>query len=213
MTALLRRVARPLCAVVLVLAAAGCYVPVRFDAEIEIDRAGYYSLIFDGYVARAALFKDIKEGALTATERERRLAQVERDLARDEAASEVAHVRDGIFKLHWKRSGDLLAAKSVSFLRRNETLLSLSYVRSSGRITVAGTPVSDSQAQQIEDMGLTIQGEVRVITDARVIDHNAASERDWPDKGPRFKMYTFPVPNPRAPTPKLTIQIHDPIGG
>lgn len=192
---------------------AGCYVPVRFDAEIEIDRGGYYSMIFDGYLARARVFQGIKDGSLQGEERDRRIAQVLSDLERDPAASGVAHVRDGIFKLHWERSGDLLKARHVAFLRRNEIMLSVGYVRKTGRISVAGTPVSETQADQLTDLGLTIQGEVRVITDAEVLSHNAASERAWPAKGPGYTMYVFPVPGPRAPKPQMMIRIHDPIEG
>ena len=29
----------------------GCYIPIRFDAEIEIRRNGFYDFKFDGYLA------------------------------------------------------------------------------------------------------------------------------------------------------------------
>ena len=37
--------------VVLSALLSGCYIPIRFDAEIEIHRTGAYDFKFDGYMA------------------------------------------------------------------------------------------------------------------------------------------------------------------
>ena len=37
--------------VVLSALLSGCYIPIRFDAEIEIRRTGAYDFQFDGYMA------------------------------------------------------------------------------------------------------------------------------------------------------------------
>ena len=37
-------------ALFLVAVLMGCYIPIRFDAEIEITRGGYYDFKFDGYM-------------------------------------------------------------------------------------------------------------------------------------------------------------------
>jgi len=34
---------------VLVVGLGGCYMPIRFDAEIAIHRTGHYEMLFDGY--------------------------------------------------------------------------------------------------------------------------------------------------------------------
>ena len=34
----------------------GCYLPLRFDAEIELSKRGYYSIIFDGYLVWVPFF-------------------------------------------------------------------------------------------------------------------------------------------------------------
>ena len=39
----------------------GCYLPVRFDAEVEISRHGNYKMFFDGYIARIELFDSFNE--------------------------------------------------------------------------------------------------------------------------------------------------------
>ena len=51
-------------ALFLVAVLIGCYMPIRFDAEIEITRGGYYDFKFDGYMAKVELFKGLKEGKI-----------------------------------------------------------------------------------------------------------------------------------------------------
>jgi len=51
-----------LLAVVMLVVVSGCYMPIRFDAEIDINRRGEYSFIFDGYLAKVQLYQDIQAG-------------------------------------------------------------------------------------------------------------------------------------------------------
>jgi len=55
-------VAKRLLAVVMLVVVSGCYMPIRFDAEIDINRRGEYSFIFDGYLAKVQLYQDIQAG-------------------------------------------------------------------------------------------------------------------------------------------------------
>ena len=50
----------------------GCYIPVRFDAEIELTRGGYYDMIFDGYMADVGLFDGINKGKISPARKERK---------------------------------------------------------------------------------------------------------------------------------------------
>lgn len=54
--------AKRLLAVVMLVVVSGCYMPIRFDAEIDINRRGEYSFIFDGYLAKVQLYQDIQAG-------------------------------------------------------------------------------------------------------------------------------------------------------
>lgn len=64
----LRPAAAILVAIVLSHALAGCYLPIRFDAEIEITRNGYYEIFFDGYVTEVTLFDALRRRALSPDE-------------------------------------------------------------------------------------------------------------------------------------------------
>ncbi|MSO92721.1 MAG: hypothetical protein EXQ86_04880 [Rhodospirillales bacterium] len=107
--------------IALAIALGGCYFPVRFDAEIEIDRGGYYSMIFNGYLAKVPLYADLRQNKLSLAQENERVEQVKSDLVRDSSTKEFQYHRQGLFKLHWEKQGDLLKAKFISFIRRTKT--------------------------------------------------------------------------------------------
>lgn len=182
---------------------AGCYVPVRFDAEIEISRSGYYEMIFDGYIARAALYQDIRDRKIDSQEEREKADAVIADFTRDSATKQADYVRQGIFKVHWHKSGDLLRSRMVAFFRRNENLLSIKYVKETGRITMAGATISQSNARRLIESGLDITGQLRVITDAPVASHNAGRVVDRGAK----QVYVWDLRSALDPPPKLIIPL------
>ncbi len=197
----LRRPVRALLLVVAGLVLAGCYLPVKFDAEIEISRRGFYEMEIDGFFARLPLYAAIRDGGIGALEQRAKVAEVMDDLARDAGVVDHAHYGKGIFRIRYKRRGDLLVDKSVTFLRRNEAMLSLAYSSISRRVTLRGTSVSADNARRLRDIGLTMQGELRLRTDARVGDHNATRvvERDG------MTVYVWEINGFRREAPRLAI--------
>ncbi|MEQ8664235.1 MAG: hypothetical protein RIC16_00785 [Rhodospirillales bacterium] len=185
----------------------GCYLPARYDAEIEITREGYYSMIFDGYLVKLPFYDDLRKGGMAPSEEAEKIELYRRDLENDPAMSGVSYLRQGIYKVHWERDGDLTRDKYVAFLRRNENMLSIRYIRDDYTIRLAGSGLASEQKQQIVDAGLDSVGEVRVITNAKVVADNATSKRDWPSRGPGFRMYTWELPNIFAPSPQLVISL------
>lgn len=196
------RTFRSVFALALAAVVAGCYLPVRFDSEIEINRYGAYSLIFDGYMAKVELFDDLRTAKLTPAEEQRQVELIRTDFRRDSATKEFNYLRQGIFKLHWQKSGDLFRTKMISFVRRNENMLSIRYVKPSGQIILEGTSISADQARQLLAMGLNMEGEVRVITDAEVTSHNATQVKEGPKR-----TYVWKITSVADPAPKLVISV------
>lgn len=193
---------RSLFALALAAAVGGCYLPVRFDSEIEINRYGAYSLIFDGYMAKVELFDGLRAGRITPAEETRQVELIRTDLRRDSATKEFSYVRQGIFKLNWRKSGDLFRTKMISFVRRNENMLSIRYVKTTGQIILEGTSISADQARQLLAIGLNMEGEVRVITDAEVASHNATQVREGPKR-----TYVWKITSVADPSPRLVISV------
>lgn len=158
MTVIFGRWARAIAAMGLAMAIAGCYFPIRFDAEIEISRYGAYSMHFDGYLVDVQLYDGLRKEKFDEEERERRIARIETDLKRDSSTKVYEYIKEGHFRVNWQKSGDILRSKMVSFVRRNENILSILYVKKKGLISVQATPIAKETAKRLINMGLDMQG-------------------------------------------------------
>ena len=199
---------RRLAARALVLAAflatalGGCYLPLRFDAEVKIMRGGYYEMDFDGYLVWVPLYEGLRTGKISPAEEEEKVARLTVDLTRDTAITGTRYFKLGRFKVRWKKSGDLLRAKSVTFLRRNETFIGIKYVKTTGLITLRGAGFGKSALKRLAAMGLDTEGELRVKTDLPIVEHNATTVT-----GGEQKILTWKIESLFDPSPKLVLEL------
>jgi len=185
---------------------ASCYLPARFDSEIELDKAGYYSMKFDGYLADVGLYQDLADGKISPDEEKEKIAVIERDFLRDTSTKEFQYYREGHFKLTWERKGDLLEAKTVTFIRRNELIFQLKYVQNSGYIVLEGKSLTKENRERIQQMGLNMQGQIRVKTDMPIKSDNATSKKKDP-RDPRFTWLVWDVASVMSPRPRAVFII------
>lgn len=189
------------------LVVTGCYMPIRFDAEIDISRGGYYEFFFDGYLAKVELYRGLKEGEIN---REEELAQAEiirQDFERDSATKEFEYFKQGHFKVNYQRSGDLLKTKTMTFFRRNEYILGISYNSETRQISMLGKSLARDIKDRLRASGLDSSGELRIFTDGLVTSHNATTVKPFPSKGPGYQLYTWKIQSLLHPTPALKIQV------
>ena len=201
-----RRLPAAFAALALALFAAGCYLPVRFDAEIEVLRTGHYSIQFDGYIVELPLYESLFKQKVGGLEEEKKVETVKADFKRDKGTQDIQYQRRGIFRVKWQDQGDLLRAKMVTFIRRNAAMLTVSYADTTGLVSIYGASLTKENVERIAALGLGSEGQLRVITDAKVVSHNATSVIDNPKKGANFKTYTWKVAGFEIP-PKLTIAL------
>ncbi len=150
-----------------------CYMPIRFDAEIEITRGGYYDFKFDGYLAKVELYQGLKEGKIGPEEEKKQIEVIKTDFSRDSGFKDFEYIKLGHFKIYWERSGDLVKAKSVTFINSTEYILGLRYNSKTRHISMSGKSLKIGAKQRLDKMGLGWRGQIRIFTDAKVITHNA----------------------------------------
>lgn len=196
----------PVALTLVALALSACYLPIKFDAEIEINRAGFYTMIFDGYVAQLELYRDLKDRKITPDEEVAKAQVIKTDFTRDSSVTEFGYYGNGLFKVHWEKKGDLLRHRMVTFLRRNEAMLSLKYVRDTKLITLSGRSMTQTQRRHILDSGLNMMGQLRVILDtkAKVVEHNADEVLPMKSR-PGKTIYVWRIENIMKPTPRLVL--------
>ena len=189
-----------------VLIAGGCYPPVRFDAEIEVLRTGHYLIQFDGYIVELPLYEALLKQKMGGAEEEKKVEFVKSDFKRDRGTKDIEYHRRGIFRVKWQDQGDLIRAKMVTFIRRNAAMLTVSYADTTGLVSIYGASLTKENIDRVAALKLGTEGQIRVITDAKVVSHNATSVADNPKKGANFKTYTWKIAGFEKP-PKLTIAL------
>ena len=180
---------------------ASCYLPGSFDAEIELSRTGLYKMSFDGYIVDLNLYNEIRENKLKPEEEKAKADRIITDFRRDRDTKEVSYFGKGAFKVVWSKSGDITKARSVTFFRRNENMLSISYNEEERAITLAGKYVKKEDAERLIQMGLNVQGVLRIKTDARVEGHNATKVT----KEGLVTLYGWQLTSITDPSPKMKI--------
>ncbi len=185
----------------------GCYLPIYFDAEIELTRAGYFKMTFDGYLAKVELYDKLRKNEITATEEKKDVDNVLADFKRTTSTKIIEYKQKGRFRVNWTREGDLTKVKTVTFFRRNENMLGISYNSNTGQISINGRSLQRDIRKRLDEAGLAMRGEIRVITDASVLRHNATKVSRKSALGPNFKTYTWKIANIYAPTPSMSIAL------
>lgn len=198
MSALLRPFRSLAIAIVAVIALSSCYLPGSFDAEIELSRTGLYKMTFDGYIVDVQLYDDLRQNKLTKTQQDEKIAAIIADFKRDGDTKEISYFGQGAFKVIWQTSGDITRTSQVTFFRRNENMLSILYSEKDGTITLQTKYIKKQDADRILQMGLNVQGVLRVKTDARIIAHNAQRvTKDGLTTIYGFRMTSITDPSPR----------------
>lgn len=198
MSALFRPLRSLAIAIVAVIALSSCYLPGSFDAEIELSRTGLYKMTFDGYIVDVQLYDDLRQNKLTKAQQDEKIAAVIADFKRDGDTKEVSYFGQGAFKVIWQTSGDITRTSQVTFFRRNENMLSILYSEKDGTITLQTKYIKKQDADRILQMGLNVQGVLRVKTDARIIAHNAQRvTKDGLTTIYGFRMTSLTDPSPR----------------
>lgn len=152
----------------------GCYLPLRFDAEVEIFRTGHYTAIFDGYITHVPLYEDVLNKEIDSATEKEKAEVILRDLNRNPDVSGTKYMDNGVFKVTWKHKGDIVDEKMHVFIRRNEAFLTFKYLEKEGRVFITGRKLKNKHVDQLAKLGLGgTDGQLRIKTKATVLKHNA----------------------------------------
>ncbi len=181
-----------------------CYLPVRFDTEITLNRFGIYDIKFDGYMAETDLYEEIRSGKILPIDENERVTKIRNDLTRESATQSVQYFGKGIFKLNWHKSGDLLKYSSIMFLRRNNMIFTLAYEKDRNRFSFTGAKHGKNAVKKMLESGLGTEGQIRFFAKSKAIDHNATRTAD---AGERGTVYIWDVRSPADPAPFLHLAL------
>lgn len=183
-----------------------CYIPDKFKSELRLSRYGDYSLTFKGDLMWAPILDDYRKGKVTPEGEAEKINNILKDLVRDIAVKKAVSKGKGRFAVEYERTGRLGQVQLISLLRRDARLLAM---RSSenNAIVIHGNSMKPSDAQILAEMGLNMEGEFRITTDANVVEHNATSVKPFGNA----RVYIWKIENALSAMPHLVmIRDNDP---
>ena len=194
---------RALAAMAMAVTIAGCFLPQEFDAEIVIDRKGAYGVAFEGELVSLPLQYAFLQGELNdRDERDRRIRDTFSDLE-NSGLSDIKHLGRARYSARYERQGHLGLERTLYFIRRNAKILTIEYNYEVEEITVRGATLRTDQKKLLAEMGLSMKGQLRVRTDAKVIQQNA----DRVVQDGLSQTYIWFIENIYGPAPKLVIKV------
>jgi hypothetical protein len=189
----------------LLLVLSSCYIPDKFRSELRLSRYGDYSISFQGDLLYVPILHEYAEGRLNdPVEAAAHEENIRRDLVRDIAFQKIEPKGRGRYSVKYERQGRLGQVQLVALIRRDARMLALRSVEN-GAILIAANSIKPSDAQAMAELGLGMEGEFRVTTDANVVQNNATTVRDFG----KYRVYVWQIENALSPMPHLVI-LRDP---
>lgn len=183
-----------------VLLLSSCYIPDKFRSELRLSKYGDYSLTYKGDLMFAPILDDYRKNKIKPENEAERQENIRRDLARDIAFRKIEAKGKGRFAVEYERVGRLGKVQLTSLIRRDARLLSLRSMEN-GAIVIRANAMKPSDAQILAELGLNMEGELRITTDGNVVKHNATQVKPFGTS----KVYIWKIENPLAVMPELVM--------
>ena len=163
-----RKAVRLIAGLALAASLAGCLVPEKFSAAVEMKPDGSYTYKYDGTATHALAAMAIKkQGALTA-----------KDEAGLKQEADKAAKAPGVRKLDYLGSGryQVSVDRELKPGQQPDLMKIVSVTKdTAGVFTIAGSPLKQKDKDGLKELGIKIDGtlEVRLPANAKVVSQNA----------------------------------------
>jgi hypothetical protein len=184
-----------------VLLLAGCYLPLEFEADINIDENGRYAVRYKGDIIAVTLLSKISNGKVKGDEIKKQAAIYKRDLARDKGFKTLEHKKNARYRAVYEHQGDIHKQKSFDFIRSNARFFMIKR-RKDGLIEILGDRPQKRYVDELIARGIDTRGVLRVWTKAKVLSHNAPQFREGSPA-----VYQWPIRSMRDPLPSMILQL------
>ena len=180
---------------------AGCYLPLDFQADINIDADGRYAVRYKGDIIAVTLLSKISNDKVSRDEIPKQAAIYRRDLMRDSSFKSVEHKKLARYAAVFEHQGDIRKEKSFDFIRLNARFFSI-YRRKDGLIEIIGDRPQKRYVDELIERGIDTRGVLRIWTKAKVLSHNAHQTRDGSPA-----LYQWNIRSMREPLPSMILQL------
>lgn len=179
---------------------AGCYLPSQFKIDVRIGNDGSYTVSYVGRLADSNMFVGLKSGRIDTAQEAGRVETIKRDLARDSGFRSVDYVGEGYFQVRYEKAGNIFDDRTFTFVNGGSKILTIVLVEKSKTVTVLVGSVPTSVRDRLNRLAFILEGEIRVVTDANVLEHNANLVT-----GEDVKAYVWALRELDTPAPKMVL--------
>ena len=197
----MRLLARIVVAVVAAGLAGGCYMPTDFKADLRITPDGNYNFRYEGSLVYLPMLQKLDGDEPAPDARQKQIAAVEQDLARDAGFEEISYTDLATFRVRYKRVGNIVKEKTFTFVRFNSRLLTIER-HPNGEVRIFADKPNTEIVQRLEDRGFAMRGQLRIQTEAKVKRHNAGAVRSA-----SAPIYVWPIDGPKSRSPELVFRL------
>ena len=156
--------------IILLIVLSSCWFPEKFDSKIAITKDGTYSFVYDGILTFAAVREDIAKGKKLSSKDEKEIREFGKELLKDRNFKKVKYIGQGRFKVLYKREGILNSP--FYFLGRESDFISI-IPTSNNKVEIKGMKLTKKTMDMLIKLKMKFDGEIKLTTDAKVIEHNA----------------------------------------
>jgi hypothetical protein len=191
--------------IIALAALASCWLPEQFEAEIRFTSTGAFGVTYIGIMTYAPLFGQLARGDISPEDAERQIQQYITFLKGDSGFKDINSLGRGRFQVRYMKEGQFAGNRqSYNFISRQGAMFRLRTTEDA-KIVLSGSGQARLYAQRFEEVGLKMQGLLRVVTDAEVIEHNATFVRA--SITPGFTQYDWRIRSLRDPAPRLIARL------
>jgi hypothetical protein len=148
-----------------------CWWPERFTATLDINADRTYKFRYDGVLAFAPAVAEIKKSGKLDPGFERQLKEAEAKFAQEDGIRQFTYRGNGRYQVSYEKAG--IVDRRVKLFGDAIELLTLTPTAEG--IEISGLSVNDNARRQLEEIGLGLDGTVRVLSGLEVVQHNAQS--------------------------------------
>lgn len=167
----MKRMIKLLAAATCVAALAGCFVPEKFTAEVNMAKDGSYTYEYSGITAFVPAIMDmVKSGKGLSDKNDKDLKSQEQKLAKSPDVRKVTYVGNGRYDM--KISGERKSGQATNVLDAFRV-----FTDKDGVINITSAVIKPSDKEELAKLGLNIDGKLSVTLpkNAEVISSNATS--------------------------------------
>lgn len=147
----------------------GCWWPEKFNATLDINRNRSYVFRYDGLLTFSPAIAEIKQSGRLEPRAELDLNEAAKELAAEDGFRSVHYLGNGRYQVRYEKSG--VIDRQIDLLGDSIKILSLRPTPDG--IQIAGIPIGDDTRRQLAEIGLGLDGHVRIRSALKVLEQNA----------------------------------------